>query len=116
VTSLTLYTARGSAVEAVDPRAKIVAAVLVVGALVVADWFPLKAAIVAFLIVLWFTARLSAKVLAITSVSLSFFFLTTLVLRAIRQQISFKFRPERRGRRSGCLHVPFCSTLTLPGR
>lgn len=88
MTSLTLYTARGSAVEAVDPRAKIVAAVLVVGALVVADWFPLKAAIVAFLIVLWFTARLSAKVLAITSVSLSFFFLTTLVLRAILRPVA----------------------------
>jgi hypothetical protein len=33
------------------------------------------------------------------------------VLRST-EQISFKFRPERRGRRSGWLHAPCCTTLT----
>jgi energy-coupling factor transport system permease protein len=80
---LTLYRDTGSGLARIDPRAKLVAAALVTAALIVSDSLGLKAAVVAVLLAAWLGARLGVKLLAITTGSLTFFFLTTLTLRAV---------------------------------
>ncbi|HEY0189300.1 MAG TPA: energy-coupling factor transporter transmembrane component T [Cellulomonas sp.] len=81
--ALVLFQASGSVVERLDPRAKATATVALLLALITTDSLLLKAAIVAVTLVGWFAARLSGRVLAGTTATLAFFFLTTLVLRGI---------------------------------
>lgn len=73
----------GSAMERVDPRTKILVAILAVLALIVADSTVIKSAVVVALVLVWLGARLGLRLLAVTIGSLTFFFLTTMVLRAV---------------------------------
>lgn len=81
--ALTLYRETGSLAERLDPRSKIVAAGVAVVALIASDSLPFKATVVLALVVAWVTARLGLKLLAGTLASLTFFFLTTLILRGV---------------------------------
>lgn len=83
MTAVALHVTTGSAIERLDPRAKILAALLLTIALVVGTALVVKATIVAALVATWFLARLSGRTLALTVGSLLFFFVTTMVLRAV---------------------------------
>lgn len=78
-----LYVARDSAVERADPRLKILLAFACALTVILPVPAYVKFAIVAVLLGVWVAARLGVKLLAITLASLAFFFVTTLVLRAV---------------------------------
>lgn len=80
---LNLYLDTGSGWTRLDPRAKVGAAAFVVAALIASAGPAPKAIVVATLIALWITARLGLRLLGLTVASLTFFFLTTMALRAI---------------------------------
>ena len=81
--ALVLYRGTGSALERLDPRAKIVAATIGVLALIVSDSIVLKACVVIVLLAGWLVGRLSVRVLGVTLASLAFFFATTMTLWAV---------------------------------
>lgn len=80
---IVLYRSTGRAVEKLDPRAKITAAILLIAALLLTGSIVVKAAIVAVLLGMWLYSRLGLFLLSVTTLSLSFFFITTMILRAV---------------------------------
>lgn len=78
-----LYAKRGSVLENWDPRTKIIASLLFGAALLIAGNWILKTIFLAVLIALWGAARLSWRVFGITLLSLSIFFISTMIYHAV---------------------------------
>lgn len=78
-----LYQKRESPIERWDPRAKIVASVLVGAALLITGQPALKTGLLAALILIWAIARLPWKTLGYTFLALTIFFASTMIFQAV---------------------------------
>ncbi|NGM80882.1 energy-coupling factor transporter transmembrane protein EcfT [Paenibacillus sp. 7124] len=83
VNGFLLYQKKNSWLERWDPRMKIIAIFLFGASLLLTHHIVLKTAQLAMLIIMWGIARLSWKVLAVTVLSLSIFFLSTMIYQAV---------------------------------
>ncbi|MFC3749672.1 energy-coupling factor transporter transmembrane component T family protein [Paenibacillus sp. GCM10012306] len=81
--SFLLYQKRNSWLERWDPRMKILAVLLFGAALLLTHSPELKTAQLIILIILWGVAKLSWRVLAFTLLSLSLFFVSTMIYQAL---------------------------------
>ncbi|AHV97580.1 energy-coupling factor transporter transmembrane component T family protein [Paenibacillus sabinae] len=83
VNGFLLYQKKNSWLERWDPRMKIIATLLFGAALLLTHQPALKTTQLALLIIMWGIARLSWKMLAVTVLSLSIFFLSTMIYQAV---------------------------------
>lgn len=81
--SFLLFQQRNSALERWDPRAKIIASLLLGASLLLAHDPVIKTGMLIVLIVIWGLAKLPWTTLLITFLSLSLFFLSTMIYQAV---------------------------------